>query len=215
MSTMAATLTMTQYLAEIEYSARNILEITWRDHDEAHRLAHEVNALTKATRAGYQRAGALAMNAEDADDVAMAAGAHWDTYFGIDKERHAAKGDYDELAGRLQARNFSTASAAGAVLQHAKQGVSIVHGGPASCPEGRMVTTSQSLKNLIWQGRNQAIHWEEGSLSQKVVDCFDALANEHYRGFADVYVRSLAFDVLRLLGWRNWEAFHDDLLSLG
>lgn len=208
------TLTMSQYLTEIEYSATKIIEIIWKDHQEAHRLAHHVANLATATQAGYNRAEAIALDAEDPDDVAMAAGAHWDTYFGADKEHHYAAADLQELRARLSTRQFSAAAAAGAILQHAKQGISIVHGGPGPCPEGRLVTATQSLKNVIWQSRNQAIHWEEGRLNDAVLRCFTALASERHQRFADVYGGSRAFDVLQLLGWRSWESFRADLETL-
>jgi hypothetical protein len=205
---------MEQYLDEIKYFVSHILEITWRDHDEAHRLAHELRVHTAATHIGYAQADAIGINAEDSDDVAMASGRHWETYFTVDKRRHEAERRHDELAGRLYVRKFSTAAAAGAVLQHAKQGISIVHGAPANCPDGRMVTATQSLRTVIWEGRNQAIHWEEGKLSQRVLDCFNALSSEHHTRFGKVYGGSLAFHVLSLLGWRSWDDFRADLLSL-
>lgn len=208
-------LAMEKYLHEVEYASTNILEIVWRDHAEVHKLAHEVSELTTATDSGYRRAQAIATSSEDPDEFAMASGAHWETYFGVDKERHHASAALDELQGRLDTRRFSTASAAGAVLQNAKQGISIVHGGRHTCPEGRLVTPSQSLKNVVWQGRNQAIHWEDGSLNQAVLDCFSALGTENHPRFADVYGGSRAFDILHLLGWRTWENFRDDLRTLG
>jgi hypothetical protein len=145
----------------------------------------------------------------------MSAGAHWDTYFGPDKDRHQTAAEYDDVRARLDARRFSIDAMSGAVLQHAKQSISMVHGGVKACPLGRLVSPTQHLGNVIWQARNQAIHWEEGMLSQPVVDCFNALGADVDAVFArDLHAPSLAFTVLHLLRWRTWTEFHDDLMSL-
>ncbi|MGH3849432.1 MAG: hypothetical protein ACRDRT_06995 [Pseudonocardiaceae bacterium] len=209
------TITMSDYLTEIQFAVESALAAIWADHDEAHHLLATLKALKAQTEAGYARAEAIAVNAEDPDDVAMSAGTHWDTYFGPDKDRHQAAAGYDDVRARFEARQFSLAAMSGAVLQHAKQAISMVHGGPKACPDGRLVSATQNLAPVIWQARNQASHWEEGNLNHPVVDCFNALGAEvDSYFFSDLYTRSLAFDVLHLMGWRSWAAFHNDLLSL-
>lgn len=214
MSGMQTSLTMEQYLVEIQYSATSLLDIVWRDHAEVHQLAHRLAEQTKKTADGYSRANAIALNANDPDDLGMATSEHWDTYFGADKDRHHTSLEHDKLAERIEVRKFSVSATAGAVLQVAKQGISIVHSGLQPCPDGRTVATSQTLKNVVWQGRNQAIHWEEGALHPPVTSCFDALAAEHDTLFSNYYRGSLAFEVLNLLNWRTWDAFRADLESL-
>ena len=73
---------------------------------------------------------------------------------------------------------------------------------------------SQFLKDIIWQGRNQTMHWEEGHLSSQVRQCFEKLANEINTSFADYQNRNVAVDLIDLLGWVDFAKFRDDMLLL-
>jgi hypothetical protein len=72
---------MGDYLAEIEYAAQNLFPIIWQERDHLQFLKEQVALLTRVTERNYQRAEHAAMNADDPDDVAMAAGMYWDNYF--------------------------------------------------------------------------------------------------------------------------------------
>ncbi len=109
---------------------------------------------------------------------------------------------------------FSVAALAGALLQFGKQGISMVHRGLEHCPAGRSVG-SQALKTVIWQGRNQGLHWEAGHFKSHVGECFDLLASEVDPRFGDYRQRNMAIDIVELLGWVTVDAFEDDLRSLG
>lgn len=209
------TLSMAQFLDEIQFAVESALPTVWRDHDEAHALLTQVRGLERQVAAGYQRAASFYDNADDPEDVAMSAGIHWETYFGVDKDRHEEQANLDTLRARFDARRFSLAATAGTILQFAKQGISMVHGGPATCPPGRTTGSTESLKNVIWQGRNQAIHWEEGKLTGAVTTCFSHLATDYGKSFDDVYAASLAWAVLHLIGWHTWDEFATDMISLG
>lgn len=94
------------------------------------------------------------------------------------------------------------------------KGISVAHGGLAACPDGRQVTPSQTLKNVIWQGRNQALHWEDGNPQPPVIRCFNALASESDPKFANYANGNLALDVIELLGWTDFNRFHADMTLL-
>ncbi|MCP3176339.1 hypothetical protein MJO47_04425 [Desulfuromonas sp. KJ2020] len=57
------------------------------------------------------------------------------------------------------------------------------------------------LHEIIWQARNQALHWEEGRYRPPVVDCFESLARED-SVFGQYNCRSLAYEVVLLLKWK-------------
>jgi hypothetical protein len=206
---------MAQYLAEIEFAVTTVLQAVWKDHLEVHRLHDQVKQLEAAATIGYQRAESLSLSAEDPEDIAAATGLQWDTYFGEDKERHDSQAELDEVKARFAIRKFSSESMAGAVLQFAKQGISLVHSGLTNSPSGRSVH-SLNLAEVIWQARNQAIHWEERNLSSKVTDCFTELAKDFNdpRLIDEIYDGSQAFRIVHLLQWRDWQSFHKDLLTL-
>jgi hypothetical protein len=70
------------------------------------------------------------------------------------------------------------------------------------------------LKNVIWQARNQAMHWEEGRLNEAVQDCFTALAAEVDQKFSVYRMENMAFNVVQLLGWRTFQEFSAGMMSL-
>ena len=204
---------MNGYLSEIRFAVTVSLDAVWRERDRLQELQAEIAALTPAVAHDYARAEAIAMNAEDADDVMLATGVYWDTYFGSDKDLHHGSAEADEVVKVVSLHAFSCSAQSGSVLQYAKQGISLVHAGPSGCPEGRRIG-SQSLRNVIWQGRNQAIHWEEGKLNNAVQTCFQALAAEVDPRFSGFLSHSLAFEVIDLLGWRDYADFERDMLLL-
>lgn len=207
-------LTMPEYLQETEFAASNLIPIIWGERHRLREREAEVAALTERVRETYERARSIGADAEDADDVGLATAMHWDNYFGDDKERYHKDKQRVSLADQVAAHQFSAGSLAAALLQLAKQGLSLVHGGSAGWPAGRQVTASLALKDVIWQGRNQADHWEEGDPHLPVVQCFDALALEADARFADYRVRNLALDVVELLGWTDFDAFRADMMLL-
>ena len=204
---------MGDYLLEIEYATTNLIAIIWKERERLRNLETEVASLTERAEDNYRRAEFVAMNAEDPDDVAMATGMYWENYFGDDKERYYKDKDREKLIEEIAAHAFSVGSIAGSLLQYAKQGISLCHGGLAACPNGRGFG-SQFLKDVIWQGRNQTMHWEEGHLSSQVRQCFEKLANEINTSFADYQNRNIGLDIIDLLGWVDFAKFRDDMLLL-
>ena len=190
---------MADYLAEIEHAAENLISIICEEHGRLRSLEAEITSLTKLTEDNYRRAEFVAMNAEDPDDVAMAAGMHWDNYFGNDKGRYYKDKDQEKLVEQIDAHAFSVGALAGSLLQYARQGISICHGEFAACPNGRTIG-SQFLKDVIWEGRNQAIHWEEGNLKSRGQQCFDKLSNEVNSSFGEYNNQNMAIDVVEQLG---------------
>jgi hypothetical protein len=134
----------------------------------------------------------------------------WSTYSGLGVSQLSAN---NVLALRAVTHRLSAAALASALLQIAKQGISSVHGGPVS-PIGRLIGT-QSLSVVIWEARNQAMHWETGGAHQRMETCFRTLARDVDAKYGEYRERSLAFDVVELLGWRTVDSFNADLASLG
>ena len=204
---------MQSYINEIEFAAKSIIEIIWKERDRLLELKQKIKSLSKVVRSEYEKAQSWAMNAEDPGEVAMSTGIYWNNYFGNDKDLSDKDKQKIELEGHVLAHQFSIAALSGALLQHAKQGVSLVHGTLSVCPSGRMIG-SQHLKDVIWQGRNQAIHWEDGNFHKSVEDCFDVLSTEIDPKFNQYKSRSMASDLVELLDWKTFDKFKADLLQL-
>jgi hypothetical protein len=204
---------MVNYLAEIEYAASSLFPVIWEERNRLQKLEAELDSLTRRVKDNYLRAEFLATNSEDPDDVAMAAGVYWENYFGDDKDRYHKDKHREELVDQVATHAFSVDSLAGSLLQYAKQGISLSHGNLSACPNGRAIGT-QFLKNVIWQGRNQAIHWEEHKPHLAVQQCFNKLAVDVNPRFSQYTTRNMAGDVVELLDWTDFAKFSADLLSL-
>jgi hypothetical protein len=202
---------MRSYLSETQHACETLFPSIWNEWQALEALKGKISALTAATAEGYRRAEAF-KEFEDPDDYMLGVGIHWDTYFGADKERYHAEAALPELEQQRDARAFACSLMAGAVLQFAKHGLSLVHGGIQACPNGRQVH-GVDLKSVIWQGRNQSMHWEEGQPRPPVVQCFDALkATDPV--FGNYLTQNMAFEIVRLLGWREFADFEADMISL-
>jgi hypothetical protein len=119
------------------------------------------------------------------------------------------------LEAAIAAKAFSVRALAGSILQVAKQGIVVGQGSFTKCPLGRQVG-NQSLKNVVWQARNQAMHWEEATFNQAVTLCFQNLEQSfgsRFRLNGTVAV-SLAKEVIDLLQWTNYDSYANDMQSL-
>jgi len=112
------------YLIEIHHAVETVVEEIYREQDALIKTRAELAALTAATADGYRRSEFLAMN-PDLDDDGLGTAIHWDTYFGVDKDRYYKKAEYEDVAQRVAARQFSVAALSGSLLQYGKQGISL------------------------------------------------------------------------------------------
>jgi hypothetical protein len=128
-------------------------------------------------------------------------------------------GDLEQEINSLQAligsRQSAIQSICGAILQIAKQGISIVHGGLANAPDGRNIGTLK-IKDVIWHARNQAIHYEEGNSNQNVVNVFLSLERDFGADFslAQHQKQSRAKQIIFLLGWNDYANYSNDMQNL-
>lgn len=201
---------LNDYLSEIRPAVDVVMAEIHREQDVVQQLDDEIERLKAATDDGYQRMDFLARN-PDLDDDGLATAIYWDTYFGADKDRYYKDVELRQVVDRIAVREFSVSALCGNLLQYAKQGISIQYGKNRSgCPDGRVVG-GLPLHEIIWQARNQALHWEDGAFSQKVTDCFEALAASVDPTFADYTKRSMAREVVTLVGWDSVDAFFRDM----
>ncbi|MDG4720720.1 hypothetical protein [Thalassospira aquimaris] len=131
------------------------------------------------------------------------------------KDRDAIAAEIGALKSVILNRKMALQSLSGALLQIAKQGISIAHGGLGACPDGRTIGQSK-LKEVVWQARNQSLHYEEGRFRQPVLYLFNQLAAD----FGDLFSlalhpnKNMAEDVIEVLGWIEYSRFERDMLQL-
>ena len=105
----------------------------------------------------------------------------------------------------------SMSSLAGAVLQIGKQALSIRHEGKPSLPAARTVGT-QNIIEVVWEGRNHAMHWDEGAPRQRVKKVLNTLATD-----INITIEAGKNNCLSILGaleWKTSENVISDLKAL-
>lgn len=105
----------------------------------------------------------------------------------------------------------SMSGLAGAVLQIAKQALSIRHARKPNLPTARTVGT-QNIVEVVWEGRNHAMHWDEGAPKERVRNMLNALV-------ADLNItievgKNNCLSILGALEWKTPEAIISDLKAL-
>jgi len=142
---------------------------------------------------------------------------HWSQIEEYDDQRlnyaHSRAGEAHQA---LLLIDTAAAAAAGSILQIAKLCISMAWPSTDRFSKGRMVG-SQHLSRVIWQARNQALHFEEGMpRDRRTRECIEALSVEvglDIRQLAET-PRSLAKDVVGLLGWHSYEGFARDMCAM-
>ena len=207
---------MHQYIIDTEYAVRGIIDLitaeeilTAQLHRQYEGLSSKESYLSKSLQdAPYSED----VNPFQEQAIAIAL---YDT-----REALAdLKKKIMELQKSIQAKGVSLDTLCGGLLQIAKQGISIVYGGLAGCPDGRSIgigAETEKLKNVIWQARNQSMHYEEGNFKPSLIDCFAKLEASYGNKFSLTLNvgKNLAHDVIQELGWKDYSKYESDIQSL-
>jgi hypothetical protein len=105
---------------------------------------------------------------------------------------------------------------AGSILQLAKQGLSIVFGQTSNFPQEPKIEDI-SIATIILAGRNQSMHYEEGSYKNIIKNCFEALAQIDSKfALQNASGKNMSIEILDILGWDDYESYTvtmEDLLN--
>jgi hypothetical protein len=209
---------MADYIRDTEYAAKELFASVYREQltvsdyqKRRDNIKHHMDLMQHLF---------LAVDFDNDDIPGGAQQAYIDFVTAVEKKGpEAAKYEQEmkELEASIHTKSaVSLPALAATILQIAKQGISVVRGNLQGCPDGRAIG-SQSLKTVIWQGRNQAMHYDDpDGYRPQVIQCFQHLHQEFGTRF-DLAARpseNLAFDVIQLLGWQDYAAFEQDLRSL-
>lgn len=200
------------YVPQIEHAVSIVIAEIHREREQLDAAERNFKAANAAADDGYRKAEFLNLN-PDLDDDFLGTAIYWDTYFGPDKEQHDADAEIARLQDLIRAKSFSMSALAGSLLQYGKQGISLQYGGVDTCPAGRTIE-GFPIRDLIWYGRNQALHWDDHNFRGKTAAFLDSLANTKAGPFLDYKTRSLSLDFINLLKWKDIGDFKLDLLSL-
>ncbi|DAB35842.1 MAG: hypothetical protein EOM49_01440 [Epsilonproteobacteria bacterium] len=129
------------------------------------------------------------------------------------QEAELLKNQIDKLHESIQDKDFSIRALCGALLQIAKQGISYVYHNLSSAPNGRIIK-GDSLKNIIWQGRNQSLHYEQGNFKLQVTTCFNILAIHDTNFSLTNPPQNKSLEIIKLLQWTSYENYKNDMISI-
>lgn len=105
----------------------------------------------------------------------------------------------------------AAAAAAGAILQTAKQCITLAWPDKEiRFTKGRIIGATQTLASVIWYGRNQDQHFEEGNgMRKETLGCIKKLSDEVGLNISsiDEKPRSLAKDILYIIGWSDYASY--------
>lgn len=205
---------MNKYLAETQYAARGLIDL----------YMHEILAYMKAERDFVAGAEAVkAWNAQPAGKDFLQAGLGVlllqqlpDMTKNTEQMRESA-GKTFALDPLIKTRTFAHQVLCGALLQIAKQGISVTYGHEwkTNCPEGRAIG-SETLRNIIWQGRNHSMHYEEKKKPDEATrQCFANLEALDARiSLSSQPSTNFAAHVIDLLQWHSYAEYENDMTSL-
>lgn len=203
---------MHRYLQDTEFACQNLFRLATDEENHLKSLVAELPPLEQQLKVHQWDFETSDLNDDFSDAYVMAA-------FGraarAGQEVQRLKGQVAELQASVGVRQHSVQAIAGAILQIAKQGISLVYGAPGGAPAGRMLG-SLALRDIIWQARNQSMHYEEGVFKKALVDLFSTLEAEQGLQFSLTAhaKQNRAKQVLNSLGWENYDAYLRDMRAL-
>lgn len=207
---------MHQYLTDTEYAVRGLIELITAEEKQLAQLQSQYGGLSVKEKILNQDLSDAPWNdnVTPIQEQATAIAAY------KTREELADLGERIEaLQNSIDAKRVSIDALCGAFLQIAKQGISTIHSGLSGCPDGRSIGTGtgvEKLKNVIWQARNQSMHYEEGNYRQDLINCFAKLEISYGNKFSLALNvgKNLAHDVIQELGWKDYLRYESDMASL-
>lgn len=187
---------MHPYITQTEYAASNLISLIHSETNQLNDLQNKKSKLQVHHNELYQRFLGL-----DSDPDGNYVDAQiMQSYIVQHKYNESQISPIDKKIQATQlatvAKEESIKALSGALLQIAKQGISIVHQRLKNAPNCRLIM-EQPIKNIIWQGRYN-IH---------VKGCFEQLniplANEN-----------LAKEIIDLLEWNSYEQYCSDMAQI-
>lgn len=133
----------------------------------------------------------------------------------LEKEKRLIKDNTDKdiliAMNEIGATRESMSSLAGSVLQIVKQILSIKYKSKPNSLQFRKIG-QQSIIEVIWEGRNHAMHWDDKKPRKKVTEMLEGLEQDFDVNIAPKSNNSLL--ILEILGWNSHDFVIRDLIEL-
>lgn len=201
------------YADDTEYAARHLVDLTMQEESILSEMKAKLSAETAKFKLSHWDFETSDLNDDFSDAHVMNA---FRRMAEADIAAKTLQAEVDRLEASIGSKQVAVQAMCGALLQIVKQGISLVHGSLAAAPDGRLLN-GIPLKDIVWQGRNQAIHFEDGQFSNPVTSLFAQLEQEFGREFALAHHvgQSRAKQIVMLLGWSNYATMKSDMELLG
>lgn len=222
---------MHPYVDVTRYAAENLFQTL---HVEGAKLAHLEKQLESATAAFEYHDWDVStsdLNDDFSDAYVMRASVlRGEAYQAMTTAVQYKQAEEARLKAWIASNEQALDALRAAILQIVKQGIALIYKPAGPGPQngkwpsnesllraktGRHVG-QQELKTVIWQARNQAIHYEDETFSQSVTQCFAQLEQDFGPQFSLTAGagRSLSKHVFDALGWSDYAVYEKDVLSL-
>jgi hypothetical protein len=203
---------MNSYITDTFYGTSELIRLIFEEENTLSEAIKSYGGLIEKSKFYYNEFSSKDLR-EDFDNVRVTH--DFNTMARTNQLAEGIKAEINALKLSIDVKEFSLKSLSGSLLQIAKQGIAITHANLGSCPNGRSIG-SETLKNIIWQARNQSMHFEEGNPHAPVKLCFQNLENDFGTGFSleAIPPENLARHVVSLLGWTEYGTYEKDMDSI-
>lgn len=200
------------YVDNTEYAACNLIELAMHEEAKLEELKVQLNQEMGRFRANKWDFETSDLHEDFSDAHVMGA---FHRMAQADTEAEKLKVALFALEAEIGVKQLAVQSLCGALLQIARQGISLVHGSLNAAPDGRLVD-GIALKDIVWQARNQAMHYEDEAFSPAVIALFGRLEEAFGVEFAlaQHVGQCRAKQVVKLLHWTDYTAYYADMKSL-
>lgn len=196
---------MNKYLEDTQYAAKGIIDL----------YMHEICAYKKAKQGFIEGAEKIRKWVKEPSGSQLSA-----QLSDLDQNTKQIREGFktmSQLEAIFKHRQFAFNTLCGALLQIAKQGISIQYGKEwKACFQKSRVIGKENLCNIIWEGRNHALHFEDAKPWKGVEQLFDSLEAT----FGDRFSLStqpstnLSAHIIDILEWHSYEAYEKDMTIL-
>lgn len=203
---------MNQYLTDTEFATDNLFKLATEEGRRLQELLEGLKPVEERLKIQQWDFQSSDLNEDFPDAYVMAA---FHRAAKTHQEAQNVRHQIAKVQASVDAHRHAVQSIAGAIFQIAKQGISVVFEKLTLAPPGRMLG-SLALRDIIWQARNQSMHYEEGKPGKGVVELFGTLEQEYGMQFSlTAHPESnRAKQVLDLLGWTSYEFYLEDMQTL-
>lgn len=203
---------MSQYLRDTEFASKNLFKLATFEEGELEVLREKLMSAEKEFEANHILFRNSDLHEDSADPIVINA---YSRAMEAGSKVMSLKPKVKALMARVSSHQTAVQAISAAILQIAKQGISLEYGGRSAAPPGRALG-SLCLRDVIWQGRNQSMHYDDDEPKEPVLILFKALAKQYGEQFSLVkYAKqSRAKQVLDVLGWKGYESYLHDMQEL-